>query len=131
MRNIIRQSVILPASAETLFEMYLDPVAHSAFTGNPVEIASESGSRFQSFDGVLTGEILEVVKPELIVQSWRSKLFNAENPDSTLILHFSQEGNQGKIDLIHLDVPDHDFQDVIEGWGKYYWTPWRAYLENL
>jgi len=29
-----------------------------------------------------------------------------------------------------LDVPDHDFQDVTAGWQKYYWTPWRAYLER-
>ena len=33
MRNVIRQTVVLPASAEALFEMYLDPSAHEAITG--------------------------------------------------------------------------------------------------
>jgi hypothetical protein len=27
-------------------------------------------------------------------------------------------------------VPEHDYEDVKEGWGKYYWTPWREYLRK-
>ena len=131
MRNVIRQTVVLPASAEALFEMYLNPSAHEAITGARVVIGDERGARFQAFDGALTGTMLEVVRPSLIVQSWRSTEFKAENPDSTLILSFSQEGDKGRIDLIHLDVPDHDYEGVTQGWEKYYWVPWRKYLESL
>lgn len=131
MRNVIRQTVVLPASAETLFDMYLDPAAHQAITGAPVDIGDERGSKFKAFDGALTGTILEVLKPRLIIQSWRSKVFKAEDPDSTLILSFTPESDEGRIDLIHLDVPDHDYDGVTQGWEKYYWAPWRAYLVNL
>ena len=131
MRNVIRQTVVLPASVEALFEMYLDPSAHEAITGARVVIGDERGARFQAFDGALTGTMLEVVRPSLIVQSWRSSAFKAENPDSTLILSFSPEGDKGRIDLIHLDVPDHDYEGVTQGWEKYYWAPWRKYLESL
>lgn len=111
--------------------MYLDPSAHQVITGAPVVIGDKRGAEFQAFNGVLTGTILEVVKPSLIIQSWRSALFKAEDPDSTLILCFTPEGDEGRIDLIHLDVPDHDYDGVTQGWEKYYWTPWRAYLGNL
>ena len=131
MRNVIRQAVVLPASAETLFDMYLDPSTHQAITGASVDIGDERGSKFKAFDGALTGTILEVVKPRLIIQSWRSHLFKAEDPDSTLILSFTAEGDAGRIDLIHLDVPDHDYDGVTQGWEKYYWEPWRAYLASL
>jgi len=131
MRNVIRQSVVLSAPAETLFDMYLDPAAHQAITGAPVDIGDERGSKFKAFDGALTGTILEVLKPRLIIQSWRSKVFKAEDPDSTLILSFTPESDEGRIDLIHLDVPDHDYDGVTQGWEKYYWAPWRAYLANL
>lgn len=131
MRNVIRQTVVLPASAETLFDMYLDPAAHQAITGAPVDIGDERGSEFKAFDGALTGTILEVLKPRLIIQSWRSKVFKAEDSDSTLILSFTPESDEGRIDLIHLDVPDHDYDGVTQGWEKYYWAPWRAYLGNL
>jgi activator of HSP90 ATPase len=131
MRSVIRQSVVLPAAAEALYRMYLDPAAHAAIAGSPVVIGDQPGAIFEAFGGVLTGTILAVVQPRLIVQSWRSSIFNTEDPDSTLILLFTPEEHAGRIDLIHLDVPDHDYQGVTQGWEKYYWTPWRAYLESL
>lgn len=133
MRNVLQQSVVLPAPAESLFEMYLDPAAHAAITGSTVTIGAEPGAAFRAFDGQLSGTILAVVRPRLIVQSWRSTKFHADDPDSTLILSFTPEdagSTHGRIDLIHLDVPDYDYEDVTEGWSKYYWTPWRNYLER-
>ena len=67
MRNVIRQSVVLPASAELLFEMYLNPSTHRAITGAPVEIGNRRGSEFKAFDGALTGTIFEVIRPRLTI----------------------------------------------------------------
>jgi len=128
MRSIIRHSVVLPASAEKLFDMYLDPMTHQAITGTPVDIGDKNGSKFKAFDGALTGMIIEVIKPRLIVKSWRSIHFLDDDPDSTLILNFTPEGDQGRIDLIQLDVPPQDYDGVNQGWEKFYWTPWRQYL---
>lgn len=130
MRSVIRQSVVLPATADELFEMYLNPQQHAEITGMPVAIGSEAGAEFRAFDGALTGIVLEVIRPRLIVQSWRSTEFKSDDADSTLILAFTPEGSDGRIDLIHLDVPEHDYNGVTEGWAKFYWTPWRAYLER-
>ena len=58
MRNVIRQSVVLPAPAEKLFEMYINPSTHQAITGAHVEIGEKRGSEFKAFDGALTGTIL-------------------------------------------------------------------------
>ena len=75
MRSVIHQFVVLPAAAETLFQMYLDPAAHAAITGWPVEIGPEPGTVFGAFGGQLSGTILAVVPPRLVVQSWRSTKF--------------------------------------------------------
>ena len=128
MRSVIKQSVRLPASPRTLFEMYIDPAKHAEITGAPVTIAAAAGSPFRGFDGRLSGTMLAVVAPVLIVQSWRSVGFGDADPDSTLILGFARDGDGGRIDLVHLDVPECDYQGVTEGWEKFYWTPWRAYL---
>jgi hypothetical protein len=40
MPKLVRQSVTLPAPAETLYAMYLDPKAHSAFTGGKVVVSA-------------------------------------------------------------------------------------------
>ena len=130
MRNVIQQSILLPAPAAALYATYLDPAKHAAITGAPVTIDAKAGSPFQAFNGSLSGHMLTVVVPNLIVQSWRSVNFHADDPDSTLILSFTSQGEQGRIDLVHLDVPEHDHQGVTDGWEAYYWTPWRAYLAN-
>ena len=36
-------------------------------------------------------------------------------------------GNDGRIDLVYLDVPESDYVGVTQGWEKLYWTPWREY----
>jgi hypothetical protein len=111
--------------------MYMNPSTHRAITGASVEIGDKRGSEFRAFDGALTGTILEVIRPRLIIKSWRSVNFMAEDPDSTLILSFTSEGDEGRIDLVHLDVPDQDYEGVDQGWEKYYWTPWRTYLASM
>lgn len=128
MRSIISQSVVLPAPAASLFEMYMDPVKHAAITGAPVTIGDQPGAPFQAFNGTLTGAMLHVIPRRLVIQSWRSTNFNDGDPDSTLILAFTPEFMNGRIDLVHLDVPVQDYQGVTEGWEAYYWDPWRRYL---
>lgn len=118
----------MPAPAEVLYATYLDPVKHAEMTGTPATISAEPGSPFSAFGGSITGTTLAAIPSRLIVQSWRSTNFGSDDPDSTLILAFVPEGSNGRIDLVHLDVPPVDFQGVTEGWEKYYWTPWRRYL---
>jgi activator of HSP90 ATPase len=131
MRRLIAQSVVLPAPAEQLYATYLDPALHSAVTGAAVTVSPESGAPFLAFGGQISGTMISVIAPRLIVQSWRSTNFRDADPDSTLILAFAPEGRHGRIDLIHIDVPDQDYQGVSEGWEKYYWAPWKRYLGPL
>jgi uncharacterized protein YndB with AHSA1/START domain len=128
MPRTIQLAAALPAPAERLFDMYLDPDAHAAFTGAPVTIAARAGAPFLAFDGVLSGTILQVVPGRLIVQSWRSPHWGAADLDSTLILTFVPEADGARIELVQANVVESDFAGVSQGWEKYYWTPWRAYL---
>lgn len=131
MRATIYKSVALPASAAELFDMYMDPAIHTAFTGAPAKISEEAGSAFEAFGGLLLGTTLQVVKHRLIVQSWRSVNFAEDDRDSTLIISFTaEEDGDGRIDLVHLDVPESDFQGVSGGWESRYFTPWLAYLQE-
>ena len=127
-RRVIKQTVSLPARAESLYTMYMDAALHAEITGGAAVVSASPGSAFSAFDGTLRGTTRAVVPPRLIVQAWRSKKFHDTDPDSTLILAFSADGDDGRIDLVHLDVPDHDYHGVNDGWEIYYWTPWRAYL---
>ena len=126
-RNVII-AASLPATPEKLFDMYLDAEAHAAFTGFPVIIAARAGAPFRAFNDMLSGTMLHVAPKQLIVQTWRSANWPAAAVDSVLTLSFWPEKDGARIELVHVNVPEEDFAGVSEGWEKYYWTPWRAYL---
>ena len=42
---------------------------------------------------------------------------------------FTKAPGGGRIDLVQVGVPPHDHRGVTQGWPKYYWKPWRAYLK--
>lgn len=130
MPRTIQIAAQLPESPDRLFDMYLDPVIHAAFTGAPVTIAPNVGAEFRAFDGALSGRILHLAPKRLIVQAWRAEHWNLEDLDSTLVLTFWPDEGGARIELVHVNVADHDFAGVSEGWEKYYWTPWRKYLEK-
>ena len=130
MRSCIYKTVVLPASSGDLYDMYMDPEVHSEITGAPAKISEESGSSFEAFGGLVKGTTVQVVKHRLIVQSWRSINFDKKDPDSTLIIAFEPEDDDGRIDLVHLDVPKKDFQGVSGGWESRYFAPWLTYLQS-
>jgi activator of HSP90 ATPase len=130
MLKTIEQSVRFSASAHQLYEIYLDPVRHAQVTGAPVKISGKPGSKFSAFDGMLSGATLATIPGHLIVQRWRSSEFRKTDIDSVLVLTFVQERKHGRIDLVHVNVPAHDYAGVKSGWPKYYWKPLNAYLKS-
>ena len=126
-RNIITAAA-LPAPPDKLFDMYLDETEHAALTGLPVKLEPHAGGVFRAFDGMLSGTILHIQPKSLIVQTWRSVNWPLTAMDSVLTLSFWPAEDGGRIELAHVNVADEDFAGVSQGWEKYYWTPWHAYL---
>jgi activator of HSP90 ATPase len=130
MLKTIEQSVRFPATSRRLYDIYLNPAKHAAVTGAAVKISPKPGSKFTAFDGMLSGTMLCTIPGRLIVQRWRSCMFHAADADSILILRFVPDGEAARIDLVHVNVPAHDFAGVTKGWHKFYWKPLRAYLKS-
>ncbi len=118
----------LPAAPDRLFDMYLDPKIHAAFTGAPVHVGPDPGTPFLAFDGQLSGKIIHTEPKRLIVQTWRSVNWPVGAADSVLVLSFWPDNDRARIELAHVNVADNDFAGVSHGWEKYYWAPWRDYL---
>jgi activator of HSP90 ATPase len=127
---VIEQSIVLPASPAKLYAAYLDSREHSRFTGRPAKVSEKVGGKFTAFGGAIAGRNLVLVPNRMIVQAWRATHWPRSDPDSILILRFSNAPGGGRIDLVHVNVPEHDHQGVTKGWGSYYWEPWKAYLRK-
>ncbi|MGZ4789662.1 MAG: SRPBCC domain-containing protein [Terriglobales bacterium] len=128
MTKAIQQSVEFKVSPETLYETYIDSRKHSAATGAPARVGRKVGAAFRAFDGQLVGKNLVIVPKRMIVQSWRSTHWKESDLDSTLVITFSKTAKGSRVDLVHVNVPDHDHRGVTDGWRRYYWKPWRAYF---
>jgi activator of HSP90 ATPase len=126
----IEQSNRFPATAKELYDIYINPARHAAVTGRAVKVSPKPGSKFSAFDGMLAGTTLLAIPAKLIVQRWRSVSFKKTDLDSTLILRFVPDSKGARIDLVHVNVPQHDYAGVTQGWKKYYWKPLRAYLKK-
>jgi activator of HSP90 ATPase len=126
-KNVIL-AASLPATPDKLFDMYLDAESHAAITGASVIIEPHAGAPFRAFNGMLSGIILHVEPKRLIVQTWRSANWPATAIDSVLTLSFWPQEEGARIELVHVNVSEDDFAGVSQGWAKYYWDPWRAYL---
>uniref|UniRef100_A0A0G4IAE6 Activator of Hsp90 ATPase homologue 1/2-like C-terminal domain-containing protein n=1 Tax=Chromera velia CCMP2878 TaxID=1169474 RepID=A0A0G4IAE6_9ALVE len=96
--------------------------------GAPAEIQPEVGFKFSLFGGSITGENIELVPNEKIVQKWRF----ADWPDdcaSTVVITFKPTGEESAVvELCQTGVPEADKFDqggvverVREGWQTNFW----------
>lgn len=109
MNRIIILAASFPAPPERLYEMYLDPWAHAEITGQSVTIAATPGAPFSAFGRILTGSMLHVEPKRLIVQRWRSGNWPASASYSVLVLSFVPNAAGGRIELVHVGVPEEEF----------------------
>jgi len=130
MTPVIKQSVTLAASPQSLFKTFLNTKLHVAMTSMPAKMSAKPGGKWRAFGGQISGRNLLIVPGKLIVQAWRSVHFKKSDPDSILVLTFSGTNKSGRIDLVHVNVPPQDHKGVREGWLKFYWKPWRKYPQN-
>jgi activator of HSP90 ATPase len=126
MTTTIRQTVRFPASASALYEAFLSPKAHAAFTGAPARISDKPRAKFRVVD-YASGENLSLTKGRQIIQTWRADDWDEDAPDSVLILNF---GDDGTLEMVHAGVPDDQKAALADGWRQYYWKPLRAYLKR-
>jgi activator of HSP90 ATPase len=130
MGKAIVQSVRFGASGKALYDLYMDAKKHAAVTGGKVKISAKPGSGFSAFDGMLSGTMLYTVPGEMVVQRWRGTHWTKKDLDSILVLKFLDETRGGRIELTHVNVPDHDHAGVSKGWPQYYWGPMKKYLKG-
>lgn len=128
MATIIQKVLFKNTTRKALYEIYMDAKKHSIITDGPVEISKKIGGCFKAFGGYITGKNLQLVKDQLIVQSWRGSDWEKSDPDSALLICLEQKENDVILSMIHANVPDNQEKSLDKGWLDHYWNPWKQYL---
>ncbi|KAF7726617.1 hypothetical protein EC973_008581 [Apophysomyces ossiformis] len=114
------ETIDFQTSAHELYETLLDPQRVSIWTRSPAKISKEVGSKFELFNGNVSGELKEAVPDRKIVQSWRLQSWPAGHY-STVTLTFDQGSDSVKLNMKQTGVPIGEEELTQKNWEGYYW----------
>lgn len=126
----ITRTTTLPATPAAVYQAWLSSAGHSAMTGGRAEISAEVGAAFTCWGGYISGRNEELVPGERIVQSWRTKDFPADAPDSRLSLSLTAVPAGTQIELRHDDIPVGQGERYFAGWHERYFAPMSRYFSE-
>ena len=117
---------ILPAPAEEVYLALTNPATIQLWTGEKAEMSTEPGSEFSLWDETIVGQNLEFEEGKKIVQQW---YFNQEEPSIvTIKLHPHKNGTS--VELKHTNIPDEEYEDIVEGWNNTYFASLEEFYEE-
>ena len=118
----------IPASAQEIYNAWLDSFTHSDMTGGEARISDGIGADLSAWDGYITGRNLELVPGERIVQSWRTTQFTDEHEDSIIAVTLEEVEDGTLLTLVHSNVPDGQTSYEHGGWQEHYFEPMKEYF---
>ncbi|MDF2454202.1 MAG: ATPase [Cytophagaceae bacterium] len=118
---------IIGAAPEDLFKALTNPATIQLWTGEKAEMSTEPGSEFSLWDGSIVGKNLEFEENRKIVQQW---YFEGQEEPSivTIILHPHKQGTS--LELRHSNIPDEDYDDLVDGWNTSYMGSLEEFYEE-
>jgi uncharacterized protein YndB with AHSA1/START domain len=125
----IRQKVIIPASPTEVYEAFVDPKIHAAFTGSPAKGARRVGSRFAACGGYIDSVHRELAPGKRIVQDWSTTEWPPDAAVSRLELTLKPVARGTELRMVHSNVPASQAGSYRQGWIDFYWKPLIAYFE--
>jgi uncharacterized protein YndB with AHSA1/START domain len=118
----------MPASAQEIYDAWLDSLAHSEMTGGEARMSNAIGAEVSTWDGYISGSNLELVPGERIVQSWRTANFTDEHEDSIITVTLEPLAGGTLLTLVHSNVPDDQRSYEEGGWQSNYFEPMQEYF---
>jgi activator of HSP90 ATPase len=127
----IEQTVTFDAPPRDVYEAYVDPKRHAAFTGAKASL--KPGGKMSAWDGYVSGEFLLLRPGKRIVQTWRSMSWPKGAAESILDIRLVSKGKKTELTMIHAGIPVRPAslaKGFTTGWYTSYWKPLRAYFKK-
>jgi len=107
----------IPATPEEIYMALTNPITIELWTGETAEMSTEPGSEFSMWDGSITGKNVEFEPGKKIVQQW---YFEGESDNSIVTIKLHSDKGGSSVELRHTNIPDNDFDDMVDGWNNSY-----------
>src|SRR5436190_11880568 len=122
-----KQYFIIPAQPEEIYLALTNPATLQLWTGEPAEMSTVPGTEFSLWEESIVGRNIEFEANKKIVQEW---YFGDQEPASivTIKLHPHKQGTS--VELIHINIPDEIYQEMVEGWNNNYFTSLKEFYQE-
>jgi activator of HSP90 ATPase len=107
----------IPATPEEIYMALTNPVTIELWTGEVAEMSTEPGTEFSMWDGSIVGKNIEFEPNKKVVQQWHFE-GQSDNSIVTIKLHADKHGTSAE--LRHTNIPDDDYNDIVDGWNDSY-----------
>lgn len=126
----IKQTQLIPAKPEEVYDAFINAQKHSAFTGSKATCDPRVGGKFTAWDGYISGKNLKLDEGKRIVQEWKTTEWPDNYPPSILEFSFKKKNDGTELTMVHSKVPAQQAESYRQGWIDHYWKPLKAYFEK-
>lgn len=131
MKNI-KKHYHIKATPEDIFTALTNPLTIEIWTGASAVMEPVAGAEFSLWDGEITGKNIEIEHGKMIVQEW---YFEDEEGmpmehKSIVTIKLHNAGNSTDVELLHINIPDEAFDNIVDGWDRYYFKPLKELVED-
>lgn len=118
---------LIPAPPEDVYLALTNPLTIHLWSGEEAEMSTEPESEFSLWEGSITGKNLVFEPNKKIVQQW---YFGEQEESSIVTIKLHPDTKGTSVELRHTNIPDEDYDDIVEGWDTVYFGALREFYEE-
>lgn len=111
----------------SVWDALTSPDLINKWGGGPAKMNEVVGSEFSLWGGDIHGINTRIVKEKQLDQDWMAGNWNTY---SKVSFKLSFKDGQTAVILTHDNIPDNEYDDIVDGWDRYYMNEIKKYLEN-
>ena len=117
----------IKAEPDVVYAAITNPDTIEVWSGYRAEMPTEAGGEFSMWDGDICGRIVEYEQGKRMVQEW---YFGEQNEPSIVTINIFPYRQVAQIELVHTNIPEDAFDNIVEGWEEYYLKTLKGFLDE-
>lgn len=117
---------IIPAPPEDVYLALTNPLTLQLWTGDKAEMEAVPDTEFSLWDGSIVGKNISFEPGKKIVQQW---YFGEQEAASIVTIKLHSDPHGTSAELRHTNIPDEDYEDIVEGWNTMYFGALQEFYE--
>jgi activator of HSP90 ATPase len=119
---------IITATPEEVYAALTTEATIMLWTGDAATFIAEPNTEFSMWDGSIVGKNLEFAPGQKIVQQW---YFGEEQTEPSIVtIKLHAQKNVTSLELKHTNIPDEDYEDIVDGWNNSYMLDLMEFYEE-